>query len=40
MQNLQSKLITEARNSKENNEYNLKKKYIFIFMIRVVVKRY
>lgn len=31
MQNLQSKLITEARNSKENNEYNLKK-YIFSFL--------
>lgn len=31
MQNLQSKLITEARNSKENNEYNLKKN-IFSFL--------
>lgn len=32
MQNLQSKLITEAKNStKKNKEYNLKKKYFHFY---------
>lgn len=40
MQNLQSKLITEAKNSTKKTRSTIFKKNIFIFMIHVVVKRY